>query len=489
MNTFKKLISVFMCAFILAVSFLTEFSYAAGAVFYDMEDGILYVSGKGAMEASYKNNTEITEVHIERGITSVPDEAFSGCTNLEKATISNSVLTMGSAAFFGCSALEEVKLSNNTEKIEDNTFSGCSSLMGIKIPDNTWIVGKKAFSGCSSLKYAIITNSVDLINDSAFNDCTSLEKIYYAGGRDEWDDVYVRGTFPEDKLEFLAPVFSYTKTYSGSQVTVHMILSAGSVNALDMVFTPVSSASASRIQCNNRFTSTSNRTTGVVSMAAVQSVAEGSELLKIVYNISDCENYSVDVSFGSCSAAVEDYVVNINPEYLGTVIQGGHSAGNWTVTEMPGLNTDGEAEAVCACCGEKSVKEIPFAFKNCGLESGNIICVSDYGMMPAAFAQKYFLFENIELNNSFGIFTGTGSAASVDYSDGISLDYTVSLNGDVDGDGFCDGMDSVLISCISENMLNGASKCALLASDCSKDGITDYIDAEYAAESGINLIK
>ena len=54
------------------------------------------------------DNTEITELVIPDGVTSIGASAFSFCSGLTSVTIPNSVTSIGSYAFFGCSKLNNV---------------------------------------------------------------------------------------------------------------------------------------------------------------------------------------------------------------------------------------------------------------------------------------------------------------------------------------------------------------------------------------------
>ena len=50
----------------------------------------------------------MTSVTIGNGVTSIGDEAFSGCTGLTSVTIGNGVTSIGYAAFGNCTNLTSV---------------------------------------------------------------------------------------------------------------------------------------------------------------------------------------------------------------------------------------------------------------------------------------------------------------------------------------------------------------------------------------------
>ncbi|MBQ7549001.1 MAG: discoidin domain-containing protein [Clostridia bacterium] len=84
----------------------------------------------------------------------------------------------------------------------------------------------------------------------------------------------------------------------------------------------------------------------------------------------------------------------------------------------------------------------------------------------------------------------TGCGAEVKNQAGrVTARYVIVIPGDVNCDSICDGMDSVLISCVIEGMLDEASlgRAAYLAADCNRDGVTDGSDADAARSMGLLL--
>ena len=60
-------------------------------------------------------------------------------------------------------------------------------------------------------------------------------------------------------------------------------------------------------------------------------------------------------------------------------------------------------------------------------------------------------------------------------------------NGDVDGDGYCDGCDSALISLVA-NFEIDLSDEQMLAADVTNDGTVDAFDTSMANEAGVFAI-
>jgi hypothetical protein len=75
--------------------------------------------------------------------------------------------TLPNNAFYGCSSLTSIIIPNNVTSIGSSAFSGCSSLTSITIPNSVTSIGDNAFYGCSELK-SVIWNAVDYPNFSSY---------------------------------------------------------------------------------------------------------------------------------------------------------------------------------------------------------------------------------------------------------------------------------------------------------------------------------
>ena len=184
--------------------------------------------------AVFKDNTVITSVTIPNSVTSVGEDAFVGCTNIEKlyldcavigdwfsgvsamkeVTIGNGVTSVVASAFNGCTGLEKVCINDlvawcgidfgsadanplyyagnlylngklltdisiptEVEKVKDYAFYNCNGVTNIDIVDGVKSIGNSAFYGCSDLETLYISNTIESIGDQAFADCNNLFDI------------------------------------------------------------------------------------------------------------------------------------------------------------------------------------------------------------------------------------------------------------------------------------------------------------------------
>lgn len=123
--------------------------------------------------------TSLKTINLPKSVTTIKDEAFSGCTALENINLEN-IKIIGNdrwnddGTFMGCTSLKNVNL-ENAVKINSNAFCRCTSLETIKL-DNLEVLGACAFDSCTALK-SIVANKLDTIEAHAFNDCINLKKV------------------------------------------------------------------------------------------------------------------------------------------------------------------------------------------------------------------------------------------------------------------------------------------------------------------------
>ena len=168
-------------------------SGTTGNLEWSIEDGILIISGTGAMpdydkisngrypplfsSPWYSYHSGITAIVISDGITSIGDYAFRDCQSVNEVTIPNSVKSIGEEAFGYCSSLTEIILPNSVETIGSSAFTFCSNLTKITNTNSITSIGDAAFWYCNNLRSLTIPNSVETIGNYAFCGCDGLTEI------------------------------------------------------------------------------------------------------------------------------------------------------------------------------------------------------------------------------------------------------------------------------------------------------------------------
>lgn len=144
-------------------------------------------------------------------VTSIGDDAFSGCSGLTSITISNIVTSIGDGAFSGCSGLTSITIPNGVTKISQLVFKNCSGLTSVTIPNSVTKIDRHAFSGCSSLTSVTIGDNVSDISCTAFLRCINLTNFNLSLGNKSYS--YENGVlFNKDKTKLVSFLHSNTET-------------------------------------------------------------------------------------------------------------------------------------------------------------------------------------------------------------------------------------------------------------------------------------
>jgi hypothetical protein len=162
--------ATFLCASLTAIN-VTDFNSA-----YTAEDGVLYNKEKTVLH-TYPSGKTASSFIIPDSVTSIGNNSFRECTNLESVTIPDSVTGIGTLAFCCCTKLASVTIGNGVTEIGYGAFYGCSSLKNVNIPNSVTGILVDAFFGCTGLESVIISNNVTSIGHNVFRECTNLASI------------------------------------------------------------------------------------------------------------------------------------------------------------------------------------------------------------------------------------------------------------------------------------------------------------------------
>lgn len=144
--------------------------------------------------------SEIREVVVEEGVTSIGYRAFCDCERLERVTLPESLERIETDAFLRCYALREIRLPQHGVSISDGAFGDTPLVNGqwvdgaqylgncllrvqpdvsgvFTIREGTTSIAGDAFAGCTELEGVAIPESVTHIGADAFSGCTSLTDV------------------------------------------------------------------------------------------------------------------------------------------------------------------------------------------------------------------------------------------------------------------------------------------------------------------------
>lgn len=167
-------------------------------------EGVLTIDGSG-LTTNYNDTSRrapwfefrdsIEGVVISGEITSVPEYAFAGCSNLKSVSLSQSITEIGIRAFSECGQLESIELPSGVTNIGGGAFYNCKMLSDISLGDSVRKIRGYAFFGCGSLNHITLPGTLVEIEEYAFYGCNKLDSIFFNGYR--WGAVIVGdGNYP-----------------------------------------------------------------------------------------------------------------------------------------------------------------------------------------------------------------------------------------------------------------------------------------------------
>ena len=105
---------------------------------------------------------------------------------LGSIVLPNNISSIGEEAFRFCINLNSITISDSVTVIDNHAFYGCTSLTSVTIQNSVTYIGKDAFYGCTDLTSITIPESVTYIGDHAFYECKGLTAITYTGAVEQW---------------------------------------------------------------------------------------------------------------------------------------------------------------------------------------------------------------------------------------------------------------------------------------------------------------
>lgn len=178
----------------------------------------------------------------------------------------------------------------------------------------------------------------------------------------------------------------------------------------------------------------------------------------------------------------------------------GHTDGEWRVTKPATTKEEGVKTLYCLICGEairtekiSVIVEEHYLFAKDGttanVDYDNHIITGLRANLSSLDEYVYLLKDDFVLEYKGKI--GTGCKVDVKNNTKILETYTVVIFGDVNGDGWYDGMDAIIVSCFANGMLteSDVSEAEYMAADCNHDGAIDQLDVDILQQAGVLLAQ
>ena len=134
--------------------------------------------------------TSLTSIYIPDSVTVIKGHAFAG-SGLQSIRMSDNIDTMGTSVFENCGQLKEITWPASMRRLPLDSFSG-SSVSSVVLQEGVSIIEDRAFQWCGQLTEIHLPLSLTSVKESAFQDCAKLTDVYYAGTKDEKNNINIK---------------------------------------------------------------------------------------------------------------------------------------------------------------------------------------------------------------------------------------------------------------------------------------------------------
>ena len=127
--------------------------------------------------------TSLTSINL-KNLRRAGTEAFANCTKLSKVELGQ-YARISKGMFKGDVAIRN-ELKIYSDVIPDEAFSGCTQLKTVQFVNDLTYLGEKAFYNCRSLSNVVFDRACEVFGESAFYGCTSLTSLVLPNCDMEW---------------------------------------------------------------------------------------------------------------------------------------------------------------------------------------------------------------------------------------------------------------------------------------------------------------
>ncbi len=210
----KRIITLLAAAMLVGQAWAQP-TFEVGNLKYTVIEGttnVSFCSSGEKLPANLVIPSEVKNEGVTYTVTTIVDQAFDWCSELESVTIPSTITTIGNNIFKSCAYITEIivdggntafssengvlfnkdktvliyypsnktgayTIPNTVTTIGDGAFKYCKNLTAVTIQNSVVSIGASAFEGCDKLTSVTIPNSVTSIGEAAFKSCYDLATV------------------------------------------------------------------------------------------------------------------------------------------------------------------------------------------------------------------------------------------------------------------------------------------------------------------------
>jgi len=147
-----------------------------------------------SIEDKSLTETFVIESFRAMKVTSIADECFVDCNNLESVSLPDCIITMGNRCFAGCTSLKTITIPKSLERIGKDCFAGCTALRSVEIKsEKLESIPEGCFNGCTNLQQMMIRMKnppMAVLSDSGLDQFAGAKPMTYLYVPQESADAY-----------------------------------------------------------------------------------------------------------------------------------------------------------------------------------------------------------------------------------------------------------------------------------------------------------
>ncbi len=121
--------------------------------------------------------SSLTEIEIPDSVSEIGENAFINCVSLKKVKLPRDLAEIKTRCFFGCSGLTQFNLPQGLQRIGDWALA-YTPFVSLELTDATITeIGAGAFAGCENLENVKLPSGVKVVKAGAFQNCTKLASV------------------------------------------------------------------------------------------------------------------------------------------------------------------------------------------------------------------------------------------------------------------------------------------------------------------------